>query len=97
MDQHLGGGLALAHHLSHLRGVKPAKEAQGHGFGLLGDTNTENPLVIDAFKDSYRYWIEEVGVDGYRMDTVIYVDPPFWHQFLHDDDGIYPSAAATGR
>jgi len=64
---------------------------------LLADTNTENPLVIDAFKESYRYWIEAVGVDGFRMDTVIYVDPPFWHHFLHDDDGIYPSAAATGR
>ena len=68
-----------------------------HGFGLLGDTNTENPIVIDAFRDSYRYWIEEVGVDGFRMDTVIYVDPPFWQRFLHDDDGIYASAATTGR
>jgi len=67
------------------------------GFGLLADINTENPVVIDAFKDSYRYWIEEVGVDAYRIDTVIYVNLPFWHHLHHDEDGIYPSAVATGR
>ena len=68
-----------------------------YGFGLLGDINTENPVVLEAFKDSYRYWIEEVGVDAYRIDTVAYVAWPFWHHFLHDADGIFPAAAATGR
>lgn len=67
------------------------------GFGYLADINTENPVVLDAFKESYGYWIREVGVDGFRIDTVQYVDQPFWHHFLHDEDGIYATAAATGR
>jgi len=72
-------------------------QVEFYGMGLLGDINTENPLVIDALKDSYRYWLEEVGVDGFRIDTVTFVDLPFWHYLLHDEDGIYAAAGGTGR
>ncbi|NIB38115.1 alpha-amylase [Pseudomaricurvus alkylphenolicus] len=65
--------------------------------GNLSDLNTRNPLVVDAFKESYRYWMEEVGVDAFRIDTVKYVEHEFWQQFLHDDDGIYPAAKQLGK
>ncbi|MBE1301954.1 MAG: alpha-amylase [Alteromonadaceae bacterium] len=65
--------------------------------GNLSDLNTKNPQVLDAFKDTYNYWIEEVGVDAYRIDTVKYVEHEFWHQFLHDDDGIYAKAKSLGK
>lgn len=67
------------------------------GFGFLADVNTENTVVLEAFKDSYNYWIREVGVDGFRIDTVQYVKQPFWHHFLHDENGVYAAAAETGR
>ena len=63
----------------------------------LDDLNTENDVVIEALKDSFGYWISEVGVDGFRVDTVKYIDHPFWNKFFHDDNGIEATARATGR
>ncbi|NIB38237.1 alpha-amylase [Pseudomaricurvus alkylphenolicus] len=68
-----------------------------YGLGTISDINTENPLVIDTFKKTYNYWIEEVGIDGFRMDTVMMVPVQFFQKFLHDDDGIYSRAKSLGK
>ncbi|MEM9837882.1 MAG: alpha-amylase family glycosyl hydrolase [Pseudomonadota bacterium] len=65
--------------------------------GSLADVNTKNPVVIDVFKKTYGDWIEKAGIDAIRIDTVRYVEPEFFAQFLHDEDGILARAAATGR
>jgi hypothetical protein len=67
----------------------------------LDDLNTENPAVRQAMRDSYGYWIETVGVDGYRIDTAKHVEADFWPDFLYSDDpdapGIQHVAAAAGK
>lgn len=67
----------------------------------LDDLNTENPVVQAALRDSYGYWIREVGVDAFRVDTVFHVPPEFFDDFLHADDpqapGVLKVAAATGK
>ena len=67
----------------------------------LDDLNTENPLVREALRDSYGYWIENAGVDGFRIDTVIYVEHDFWNDFVHSEDdpvpGLKKTASTTGR
>ena len=68
-----------------------------YSLGHVNDINTENPVVIDAFKEIYKYWIDEVGVDAFRMDTVMLVPLAFWNRFLHDDDGIYAHARDLGK
>ena len=68
-----------------------------YSLGHVNDINTENPRVIAAFKDIYKYWISEVGVDGFRMDTVMLVPLAFWNRFLRDDDGIYAHARQLGK
>ncbi len=68
-----------------------------HMLGQLADLNTENPVVIDALKDTYKYWIGEAGVDAFRVDTVMLVEHEFWNRFLHDDDGIYRHAQSLGK
>ena len=40
----------------------------------LDDLNTTNPVVRKALRESYNYWIKEVGVDGFRIDTIRYVE-----------------------
>lgn len=65
--------------------------------GQLADLNTENPVVIDALKDTYKYWISEVGVDAFRVDTAMLVEHEFWNRFLHDGDGIYAHARRLGK
>ncbi|MYJ74499.1 MAG: hypothetical protein F4089_05090, partial [Gammaproteobacteria bacterium] len=57
----------------------------------------ENPEVVAKFKEIYKYWIDEVGVDAFRMDTVSLVPFPFWNSFLRDDDGIYAYARQLGK
>lgn len=67
----------------------------------LDDLNTENPVVRKALRDSYGYWVKEVGVDAFRVDTAKFVPHDFWNDFFYSDDaeapGIMNVAKATGR
>jgi hypothetical protein len=67
----------------------------------LDDLDTENPAVRRALRDSYGFWIREVGVDAFRVDTAFYVPPEYFADFLHADDaaapGILRVARGTGR
>lgn len=49
----------------------------------LDDLATGNPVVQRALCESYQYWIREVGVDAYRVDTAFYVEPEFFRDFVH--------------
>ncbi len=42
----------------------------------------------------YRYWIEQGGFDGFRIDTIKHVDIGFWPQF---NPAIRAHAAALGK
>lgn len=66
-------------------------------FADLDDLNTSNPIVREALKDSYKFWIEEVGVDGFRIDTALYVEPDFWTDFLESKNGIYQKAQKLNK
>ncbi|MCK5425085.1 MAG: hypothetical protein KAI89_06915, partial [Emcibacter sp.] len=63
----------------------------------LNDVNTGNPVVRKAMKDTYSYWIDEVGVDAYRLDSAKYLEHEFLHDFMFAEDGINNAAARTGR
>ena len=67
----------------------------------LDDLNTEHPLVRSALRDSYNYWIREVGVDGFRIDTAFHVPADYFRDFLYADDpqqpGVLHTAKQTGR
>lgn len=56
----------------------------------LDDLNTENPAVLAALKDSYNFWIREVGVDGFRVDTAFYVPQATFKDFLYSKDAQHP-------
>ena len=57
-----------------------------YAMGDLDDVNLKSPLAIERMKEIYRYWIEEVGVDGFRVDTVYYTPEDFYEKFLYDED-----------
>ena len=67
----------------------------------LDDLNSENPVVRRALRDSYGYWIREVGVDAFRVDTAFYVPPEAIQDFLYAKDPQQPGmrwvAQQTGR
>jgi glycosidase len=67
----------------------------------LDDLNTENPVVRRALRDSFAYWIREVGVDAFRVDTAFYVPELFFDDFMNAKDrrapGMREAARRTGR
>jgi glycosidase len=67
----------------------------------LDDLATRNPAVRRALRDSFGFWVQEVGVDAFRIDTAFYVEPDFFRDFLRSRDpaapGIESVARRTGR
>lgn len=55
----------------------------GDFFGL-DDLWTERREVVEGMVDIYAFWIEEFGVDGFRIDTTKHVDMEFWRVFGPD-------------
>ena len=54
--------------------------------GDLDDVNLDNPLAARRMRAIYRFWIEQVGVDGFRVDTVYYTPESFYEDFLRKSD-----------
>ena len=52
----------------------------GDFFGL-DDLWTERREVVEGMIDIYSFWIEEFGVDGFRIDTTKHVNMEFWQVF----------------
>ena len=49
------------------------KKYYGFFTGLMPDLNFDNPQVRKEVIDIARYWIEEVGVDGFRLDAAKHI------------------------
>jgi glycosidase len=47
----------------------------------LDDLWTERPEVVQGMIDIYETWVKDVGVDGFRIDTVKHVNMDLWKQF----------------
>jgi pullulanase-type alpha-1,6-glucosidase len=65
----------------------------GDFFGL-DDLWTERPEVVKGMTKIYADWVEDSGIDGYRIDTTKHVDMPFWPQF---SQGVQDAAAKAGK
>lgn len=48
----------------------------------LDDLMTENPRVVSGMIDIFGGWIDQFGVDGFRIDTAQHVNPEFWQAFV---------------
>ena len=59
----------------------------------LNDFRTETPYVRTNMAAIYEYWIQQIGFDGFRVDTALEVDMGCWQYFC---PAIHASAAANG-
>ncbi|WP_223068017.1 alpha-glycosidase [Paenibacillus caui] len=59
--------------------------------------NTGNPEVKAYLLDVARYWIEEVGIDGWRLDVANEVDHAFWREFRKVVKQANPDAYILGE
>jgi len=60
----------------------------------LDDLFTEKPEVVTGLTNIYKYWIQEFGIDGYRVDTAKHVNDEFWQYFVPE---IRRFAATKGK
>ena len=51
-------------------------------FSGLDDLATENPRVVSGMIEIFGQWIDDYGIDGYRIDTAKHVNPEFWQAFV---------------
>ena len=79
----------------HNRGDSTFKgeSSQMGDFAGLDDLATENPRVVQGMIDIYGKWIDDFGVDGFRIDTAQHVNAEFWQAFVL---AIKARAAARG-
>jgi alpha-amylase len=60
----------------------------------LNDFRTETPYVRTNMAAIYEYWIDQIGFDGFRVDTALEVEMGFWRSFC---PAIHAYAAARGN
>ncbi|GHB97018.1 alpha-amylase family glycosyl hydrolase [Thermomonas carbonis] len=46
----------------------------------LADFDAGNPAVLEYMVDAYGLWIDQ-GADAFRIDTISWMPPSFWHAF----------------
>ncbi|OXS60281.1 alpha-glycosidase [Cohnella sp. CIP 111063] len=64
---------------------------------IMPKLNTENAEVKRYLLDVASYWIEEVGIDGWRLDVANEVDHAFWREFRTVVKKLNPEAYILGE
>ncbi|CAH1208067.1 Cyclomaltodextrinase [Paenibacillus plantiphilus] len=64
---------------------------------IMPKLNTENPEVKEYLFNIARFWIEEAGIDGWRLDVANEVDHKFWREFRDIVKGINPDTFILGE
>ncbi|QMW22185.1 alpha-amylase family glycosyl hydrolase [Sandaracinobacteroides saxicola] len=58
------------------------ENSQMGDFVGLDDLFTDHPRVVQGMIDIYGRWIDEFGIDGFRVDTAKHVNSEFWQAFV---------------
>lgn len=67
------------------------------GIGTLPEFNHANPEVRAYFWEVTRYWMEEVQIDGWRLDVANEVPHDYWREWRALVKGINPDAYVVGE
>lgn len=77
----------------------------GFFYGGMPDLNFDNPKVRQEIYDNGRFWIEEFGVDGFRLDAAKHIFPDdrqldnhaFWKDFRAEMESIKSDVYLVGE
>jgi glycosidase len=64
---------------------------------LMPKLNTANPEVASYFCNVGKYWIEEFGIDGWRLDVASEVNDGFWRRFYQEIKSVNPDCILIGE
>lgn len=63
----------------------------------MPNMNQHNPFVKNYITQSHIWWIEEMGIDGFRLDTYAYNDLDFMAEWGKAIDAEYPKMTYFGE
>ncbi|MGK7397522.1 MAG: alpha-amylase family glycosyl hydrolase [Candidatus Cyclobacteriaceae bacterium M3_2C_046] len=76
----------------------------GFFWGGMPDLNFNNPKVKEEIFDAGRFWLEEVGVDGFRLDAARHIfdekaedNHKFWVEFKQAMEQVKPDVYLVGE
>lgn len=77
----------------------------GFFWGGMPDLNFDNPKVREKIYDIGKFWLQEVGVDGFRLDAAKHIFPDdrpldnheFWKEFRAKMEAIKPDVYLVGE
>ncbi|MDN5204651.1 alpha-amylase family glycosyl hydrolase [Fulvivirgaceae bacterium BMA10] len=82
-------------------------EERYYGFfwGGMPDLNYDNPKVKEEIFDIGKFWLTEIGVDGFRLDAARHIFPDdrmkenhtFWEEFRAEMEKIKPNVYLIGE
>jgi alpha-amylase len=82
-----------------------AEHYYGYFNGLCPDLNLDNPAVREEIVDIAKFWLQEMKVDGFRMDAAKHIFPDeraadnhaFWVWFKNEMEKIKPDVYLVGE
>lgn len=77
----------------------------GYFWGGMPDLNFDNPAVREEIYKTGRYWLEDIGVDGFRLDAARHIFPDdrpqdnhaFWVDFRKEMEKVKPEVFMVGE
>lgn len=70
--------LSNYHNRGNVENWNNKEQSQNGDFFGLDDVATEKPAVIEGFAQAYAKWVNDYGIDGFRIDTAKHVDDAFF-------------------
>jgi pullulanase len=68
-----------------------------NGSGCGNELKTERPMVRKLVADSLKYWVEEMGLDGFRFDLMSLTDKFTMEKIKRDLDDLRPHILLYGE
>jgi cyclomaltodextrinase len=59
--------------------------------------NLQERKVKDHIFDIAKYWLQDVGIDGWRLDVAYSISPDFWREFRHICKTTKPDCLLIGE
>ncbi|MBC5772751.1 alpha-glucosidase C-terminal domain-containing protein [Pontibacter sp. KCTC 32443] len=77
----------------------------GYFWGGMPDLNFDNPKLREETYKIGRYWLQEIGVDGFRLDAARHIFPDdreednhkFWEEFITEMRKVKPDVYLVGE
>jgi alpha-amylase len=72
-------------------------EKGNYDYLMFADVEFRNPAVRDELKRWGKWYLNEIGFDGFRLDAVKHIAPQFYNEWLQHMRSVKPDLFAVGE